>query len=194
MKNKTRYNARLGARRGVEIVENNSIEAREAFYELMVETAQRDNFFMRSHEYLTAAWQSMLDAGRMHLFFAQFEGRRLAAILVYTFGEKYWYAVGASSNEHRNLMPTYVLQWEVMRWAKQQGITIYDMVAIPNPTTSTRRTQCTGCTSSRWGLGEIAEFLGCLDLPIHKLRAAAWYRFEPLYYRAYQKLKHDVHY
>ena len=42
--------------------------------------------------------------------------------------------------------------------------------------------------------GEIADFLGCLDLPVKPVRAAAWYRFEPVYYRLYQKLKHEVFY
>ncbi len=195
MKSKTRYNARLGTKKGVEVVEDNSIEAREAFYKLMVQTAARDNFFMRTHEYLTSTWQAMLDAGRMHLFFAVHEGQRLAGILIYTFGHKYWYAIGASSDEKRNLMPTYVLQWEVMRWAKRHGYTYYDMVAIPNPDSLDESDSMYGLYKFKVGFGgEIAEFLGCLDWRIQPLRAAAWYHFEPLYYRAYQKIKHDVYY
>ncbi len=38
------------------------------------------------------------------------------------------------------------------------------------------------------------EFLGCLDLPIKRARAAAWHRFEPTYYRLHLKLKGDVFY
>jgi hypothetical protein len=41
---------------------------------------------------------------------------------------------------------------------------------------------------------EIVEFLGCLDLPIKRARAAAWHRFEPTYYRLHLKLKGDVFY
>lgn len=195
MKGKTRYNTRLGPKKGVQIVEDNSIEAREAFHNMMIVTAERDGFFKRPKDYLMSSWQAMYDANRAHLFFAVHEGQKLAGMLIYTFGYKYWYMVGASTNEKRNLMPTYQLQWEVMRWAKAQGITYYDMVAIPNPNNLSE-------DDSMWGLyrfkagfgGEIAEFLGCLDLPVNKIAAAAWYRWEPLYYRLYQKLKRDVYY
>ena len=40
--------------------------------------------------------------------------------------------------------------------------------------------------------GEITNFLGCLDLPLKGVCAAAWYRFEPVYYRLYQKLKQNA--
>ena len=44
-------------------------------------------------------------------------------MIVFTSGRKYWYMGGASSDEKRNRMPTYLLQWEVMRWAKKRGMT-----------------------------------------------------------------------
>lgn len=195
MKSKTRYNIRLAARKGVAVVEDNSMEAREAFFEMMKITAERDGFFMRPHDYLFSTWQAMYDAGRAHLFFAVHEGEKLAGILVYTFGEKYWYMVGASGNEGRHLMPTYLLQWEVMRWAKQQGITYYDMVAIPNPKNLNESDSMYGLYRFKSGFGgRIAEFVGCLDWRVKPVRALAWYYWEPLYYRAYQKLKHDVYY
>jgi hypothetical protein len=42
--------------------------------------------------------------------------------------------------------------------------------------------------------GEVPDFLGCLDLPIKRASVAARYRFEPVYYRMYQKLKQNVFY
>lgn len=195
MKNKTRYNIRLAARKGVTVVEDNSIEAREEFFQMMKVTAERDGFFMRPHDYLFSTWQAMYDAGRAHLFFAVHEGQKLAGILIYTFGEKYWYMVGASGNKGRQLMPTYLLQWEVMRWARRHGITYYDMVAIPNPANLNENDSMYGLYRFKSGFGgRIAEFVGCLDWRVEPLKARAWYHWEPLYYRAYQKLKHDVYY
>jgi peptidoglycan pentaglycine glycine transferase (the first glycine) len=52
-----------------------------------------------------------------------------------------------------------------------------------------------GCLQVQAGLwGEILDFLGCLDLPVKRARAAAWREFEPMYYRLYQKLKNNVFY
>ena len=99
------------------------------------------------------------EAGRARLFFATHEDEPLAAMLVYTFGKKYWYMLGASTNEKHNLMASYLLQWEVMRWAKGRGYAYYDMVGVPKP-------ENLGESDSLWGVykfkagfgGEVADF------------------------------------
>jgi lipid II:glycine glycyltransferase (peptidoglycan interpeptide bridge formation enzyme) len=195
MREKTRYNIRLAGRKGVRIVEDNTREAQELFYRMIEVTGERDGFRAKPRDYYLDAWRIMYDAGRAHLFFAEHEGERLAGMLVYTLGTKYWYTLGASTNEKRNLMPTYLLQWEVMRWAKARGITYYDMVAIPNPDELNENSPMWGLYRFKVGFGgEIAEFLGCLDLRVRRVRAAAWYHFEPLYYRAYVRLRHNSYY
>jgi lipid II:glycine glycyltransferase (peptidoglycan interpeptide bridge formation enzyme) len=65
--------------------------------------------------------QSMYDAGQGRFFFVTYERELLAANFVFTFGEKCWYIHGASSNERRNLMPTYLLRWAVMRRLESAG-------------------------------------------------------------------------
>ncbi len=113
----------------------------------------------------------------------------------FTFGKKYWFSYGVSSNEKRNLMPSYLLQWEVMKWAKERGLRYYDMVGVPRPEHLTEANSLWGVYRFKEGFGgEMADTLGCLDLPIKRRRAAAWYRFEPVYYRLYYKLKHDIFY
>ncbi len=37
---------------------------------------------------------------------------------------------GASSNEYRNTMPNYLLQWEMIRWALEGGCRIYDLRGV----------------------------------------------------------------
>ncbi|MCP4538079.1 MAG: peptidoglycan bridge formation glycyltransferase FemA/FemB family protein, partial [Chloroflexi bacterium] len=37
-----------------------------------------------------------------------------------------------SSNRHRKLMPSYLLQWELIKWAKSQGCRTYDLWGIPD--------------------------------------------------------------
>ena len=197
MKAKTRYNVRLAARKGVEVVEPDDFEASwGTFYGLMKATADRAGYpIRRSEEYLRENMREMHSAGRGHLFLAVHEGASLAGIYVYTFGKKYWYIHGGSSNEKRALMPNYLLQWEAMRWAKRRGLTYYDMVGVPRPENLNENDSLWGVYRFKAGFGgEIADFLGCLDLPVKPVQAAAWYRLEPVYYRLYYKLKHEVFY
>ena len=97
------------------------------------ETSERNGFWHRPRDYFFAVWRTLYEAGRMHLFFAEHEGDRLAAMLVHTFGRKHYYIAGASVDEKRKIIPTYLLQWEVMRWARERGITHYDCSASPAP-------------------------------------------------------------
>jgi superfamily II DNA or RNA helicase len=46
------------------------------------------------------------------------------------YGDKVWYLYGASSNEHRNLMPNYLLQWNMMQWAIENNCRVYDFRGV----------------------------------------------------------------
>ncbi len=196
MKGKTHYNIRLAARKGVEVVEDNSPGARDCFWRMVEETAARDGFILRRKaEYQFALWQAMYDADRAHLFFAEYQGERLAGMLIYTFGRKYWYVLGASATRKRNLMPTYLLQWEVMRWAKGRNIDHYDMLGMPTPDNLNEADPLWGVYRFKVGFGgKVSNFVGCLDLPVRRVSAKVWNSIEPTYYRIYQRLEHDVYY
>jgi peptidoglycan pentaglycine glycine transferase (the first glycine) len=197
MKRKTRYNIRLAARKGVEVVEPDFDEAWETFYEWMKATSERkeDYVLRRPCDYLRSVMRAMHDAGQGHLFFAKHEGAPLAGMYVFTFGDKYWYMYGASSDEKRNFKPNYLLQWEVMRWARNRGLTHYDMVGVPKAEELNEGSSLWSVYKFKEGFGgEIVNSLGCFDLPVRRARAAAWYRFEPVYYRLYYKLRNNVFY
>jgi lipid II:glycine glycyltransferase (peptidoglycan interpeptide bridge formation enzyme) len=51
---------------------------------------------------------------------------------LFHFGRKCWYFYGASSNEQRDKMPNYLLQWEAIRWAKAHGYAVYDLWGAPD--------------------------------------------------------------
>jgi lipid II:glycine glycyltransferase (peptidoglycan interpeptide bridge formation enzyme) len=197
MKSKTRYNVRLAAKKGVEVVEPDFNEAWETFYEWMKATSERkeDYVLRRPRDYLRSVMRAMHDAGQGRLFFAEHEGTPLAGMYVFTFGEKYWYMYGASSEEKRNLKPNYLLQWEVMRWARNRGLTHYDMVGVPKSEELNEGSSLWSVYKFKEGFGgEIVDSLGCFDLPVRRVRAAAWYKFEPVYYRLYYKLRNNVFY
>ena len=131
MKAKTRYNLRLTGRRGIRVhlgAESNL----ETFYRLYEETSQRDGFLIRPPAYYLDLWAQFLRAGRAHLLLAEMESKPIAGLILFHFGQTAWYMVGASSGQHRNLMPNYLLQWEAIRLAKQLGCTQYDLWGAPD--------------------------------------------------------------
>ncbi len=129
MKQKTRYNIRLARRKGIVIRQTCDIDA---FYELMEITGERDAFGVHSKEYYQRALDLFEPRGNCVLLCAEFEGQPLAGLIVFARGKRAWYFYGASSNEHRHLMPTYLLQWKAMQWAKAQGCIEYDLWGVPD--------------------------------------------------------------
>jgi peptidoglycan pentaglycine glycine transferase (the first glycine) len=130
MKQKTRYNIRLASRKGVTISEGGPQDLDE-FYGLYVETARRDDFYVHPKSFYAHMFGVYWDTGCFRLLLARHEGRLIAAVTLLRFGTMCWYLQGASSSEHRNLMATYLLQWEAILWAKSEGCRLYDFRAVP---------------------------------------------------------------
>ena len=45
-------------------------------------------------------------------------------------GGKTCYVYGASDNSDREVMPNYLMQWEMIRWAVETGCTVYDFQGV----------------------------------------------------------------
>jgi lipid II:glycine glycyltransferase (peptidoglycan interpeptide bridge formation enzyme) len=135
MKEKCRYNIRLAAKKGV-TVRCSGAEELGVFYRLFEETAQRDGLVIHSREYYAELFAlsgnySGSPAAETRLYIAGHEGEDLAAIITLFRGEEATYLYGASSNNKRNLMAPYLLQWAAMRDAKAAGCLRYDLFGIP---------------------------------------------------------------
>lgn len=131
MKPKTRYNIRLAERRGV-TVRRGDLDDLPAFYGLYETTSQRDGFLIRPFAYYRDVWAQFVSAGRGHLLLADLAGQAIAGLLLFTFGPTAWYMYGASSDAHRELMPSHLLQWHAMQLARAAGCTTYDMWGAPD--------------------------------------------------------------
>ena len=116
---KWRYNIRLAERRGV-TVKICGKEMVPAFADLMLTTGVRDGFVTRQPEYFANMLDNLGEHARLYMAFDP-EGTPIAGTLAIHYGDKVWYLYGASSNEHRNLMPNYLLQWRMIQWAVETG-------------------------------------------------------------------------
>ena len=180
MKQKTRYNIRLAARKGVVV---RPWEDVDGFYALLQATAQRDGFPLHPAAYYRRAYDLFHPRGQAQLLVAEYQGEPLAALMVFRRGPRAWYFYGASSNRHRNKMPTYLLQWEAMRWAKAQGAVEYDLWGIPDADEADLEAQFTHRRDGLWGVYRFKRGFGGQV----RRTAGPWDRvYRPWLYRLYR--------
>ncbi len=149
MKQKTRYNIRLAEKKGITITKTSDMDV---FDQLMQETAIRDGFGVHQRNYYQVAYETFYPRGMCELFLARYINQPLAAIMVFKHGNRAWYFYGASNDLERNRMPTYLLQWEAMRWAAEVGCREYDLWGIPDIEESELENQFSQRSDGLWGV------------------------------------------
>ena len=166
---KTRYNIRLATKNGVTVKEGTREDLKE-FHKIMVTTGIRDGFITRPLEYFERMYDC-LGPEHIKLLMAYYEGKPISGVIPIMYGNKTWYLYGASSNEHRNLMPNYLLQWEMIKIALARKSDIYDLRGVPGIADNSN-----GLYRFKKGFGaEYTEFIGEVYIP-----------FKPLTYKLYK--------
>ena len=160
---KTRYNIRLAGRKGVSVIccdESNLAQMLPHFSRIMEETGQRDGFITRPLGYFESMMRHMGDHARLYM--ALYNEKPVAGTLAIQFGNKVWYLYGASSNEYRNVMPNYLLQWHMIQWAVECGCDIYDFRGVSGDLTP--ENPLYGLYLFKKGFsGKLTEFCGELE-------------------------------
>lgn len=139
MHQKTRYNVRLAMRRRVDVEarQGTDHEALRQYYELMVDTADRNQFSIHSYEYYEDFLKLFGD--NAFFVFASSEGNLAAVVIAAAFGADALYMYGASSTQHRAHGAAFLLQFEAMKWARDRGCKSYDLWGIPEEDPETLR-------------------------------------------------------
>ena len=179
MKQKCRYNIRLAEKKDITI---RAWDDLAGFHQLMQVTGGRDGFGVHSQAYYRKAYDLFHSVGMAELLVAEFEGRPLAALMVFAHGERSWYLYGASNDEERNRMPTYLLQWEAVKWARNLGCSLYDLWGVPDADEETLEAQFENRHDGLWGVYRFKRGFG------GQLMRAAQARdrvYMPLLYRLY---------
>jgi len=174
---KTRYNIRLAMKKGVQ-VEVCGKEMVPEFGRLMLTTGVRDGFVTRQPQYFADILDNLGEHARLYMAFIdepQADGttrrKAIAGTLAIWYGDKVWYLYGASSNEDRNYMPNYLLQWEMIRWAVEKGCRVYDFRGVPGDVGEDHPLY--GLVKFKRGFnGDYTEFVGEMDLVLSRF----WYK------------------
>jgi lipid II:glycine glycyltransferase (peptidoglycan interpeptide bridge formation enzyme) len=163
MKSKTRYNIRLAGRKDV-VIRHATPADFPTIAGMYMETADRDDFTVRPTDYYLDAWQSFYEAGLAQPLLAEYDGMPLGAVIIVRYGQRAIYMYGASTDIERNRMPNYLLQWEAIRWAQEQGCTVYDFWGAPDEFDE---------SDPLWGVwrfkdgfqGQVVRHIGAWDYP-----------------------------
>jgi peptidoglycan pentaglycine glycine transferase (the first glycine) len=178
MKPKTRYNVRLAEKKGV-TVRAGTLDDLSMLYKMYAETSIRDGFVIRDEKYYLTVWKlfmqnqsSTFDLRPLTIpLIAEVDGEPVSAIFLFMFAGRAYYVYGMSRNLHREKMPTYLLQWEAMKRAKENGCTAYDLWGAPE--TFDESDSMWGVYRFKEGLGgEVVRTLGAYDFAPTKL----WYK------------------
>jgi len=149
---------------------------------LMDATGERDGFGVHTQAYYQRAYDLFAAWGACSILLASYEGQPLAAMMVFVRGKRAWYFYGASNNEERNRMPTYLLQWEAMRWAAARGCTEYDLWGVPDASEEELEANFTNRYDGLWGVYRFKRGFGGRLVR----SAGAWDRvYHPMLYRLY---------
>jgi peptidoglycan pentaglycine glycine transferase (the first glycine) len=183
MKQKTRYNIHLAERKGVKVHQSEDLSI---FYRMMQATGIRDGFSIHSLEYYQQAYRLFHTGNNCILLQADYQDLPLAAVMVFAQGERAWYFYGASSDEERNRMPTYLLQWHAMQWAMERGCLQYDLWGIPDADEGILEESFTSRQDDLWGVYRFKRGFGGQIVR----SAGAFIRvYNPLLFRVYSFIR-----
>ncbi len=153
-----------------------------SFNALMAVTGSRDAFGVHAPEYYARAYDLFVPSGRAALILGSYAGQDLAGVMVFALGPWAWYLYGASSDQERQRMASYGVQWAAIQWARQQGAQHYDMVGVPDEDPAVLESQFETRSDGLWGVyrfkrgwgGEIVRSVGAWDRPYQRVLYAAY--------------------
>ncbi len=123
---KGRYNINVAKKHGIEI-RKGAISDIDSFYGLLQGTGTRDAFRISQKSHYTRFLSELKGS---FIMMAEHQGKAVAGLMGVIWNGTGIYYYGASSYEHRHLMAPYLLQWEAMKYCKQEGCTKYDLLGI----------------------------------------------------------------
>ncbi|MDD3861761.1 MAG: peptidoglycan bridge formation glycyltransferase FemA/FemB family protein [Candidatus Gracilibacteria bacterium] len=134
MKPKGRYNIRLAEKKGVTIRKSDPKNKEQfekdldTFHKILHETAMRDKFYGHRKSVYKAMLETLSEKASLYL--AEHQGKIIAGLIATFYKDTATYYYGASSDSFRNVMAPYLLQWTVIKEAKQKDFKVYDFLGI----------------------------------------------------------------
>jgi len=127
MYKKHRYNVRYAQKHGVKVKEASEEKDFDIFFNLFKATADRQKFYIRDRRYYKLIWEKFHSRGMCTILTAYYEKTPLVSWMVFVKDGVLYYPYGGSSLKHRNLQASTFLGWEVIKFGRNRGCSIFDM-------------------------------------------------------------------
>ncbi len=162
---KARYSVRVSVKSDA-VCRMGNREDIPTFCRLLAETASRDGFTARGEDYFFDMYDS-LGEDMFKLFVVECNGRAIAGSVLVACAGKTWHMYAGSSEEYRETLPNFLMQWEMMRWSRDNGYMLYDMRGIAGE--GDKLTPIEGLVrfKKRFG-GDLVSFVGRIDIIYNK--------------------------
>jgi lipid II:glycine glycyltransferase (peptidoglycan interpeptide bridge formation enzyme) len=166
-------------------------------YDLFTETAGGAGFAIRPPEYYRSFYRAYESQSRGQLFFAYFDGKVVAGAFAMVQGTQSMYKDGASVRERTAYGASHLLQWHVIKWAKEHGSLRHDLAGVP-PIDQIKNPDhpFAGLARFKTSFNKTAtQYVGAFEIPVVRWKATLWNRFvEKLVRRLYFKRHHQSYY
>jgi len=194
---KGRYAINRAKREGVDIqLVTSSGDNCKKMYDLLSKTAE-GQFGIRSYEYYKTFWQRFEAAGSGQMFFAYYNGKLVAGAYAMVYGQKSTYKDGASIRQRQVYGASHLLQWHVIKWAKEHGSKLHDLCGSPPSD------QINNQNHKHHGIGlfktafnkTVTDYIGCYDFVIDYWRHKLWVKLgEKVAVRLHYYKNHDSYF
>jgi peptidoglycan pentaglycine glycine transferase (the first glycine) len=166
LEQKTRYNSRLAARKGVVVSLENNSKGLKTFLTLHNATAKRQGFLTHSDKYFTEAFETLSKHNKANILVAEYNDQPLAAWMLFNNQNTIYYTYGGSSNDHKDLMASNLIAYEAIKLGKRLGCKTFDMWGATND----KNNDYWGFTKFKLGYGgELVEHIDSYDFVINPL-------------------------
>ncbi len=164
LESKTRYNVRLAIKKGVYIRENTTSAGLKTHLQILAETTKRQGFYAHSPDYFEKMWEVLSPTGMIKIFEAVYQDQVLVSWIMFVFHDTLYYPYGASRSANREVMPSNLMMWEMIKYGQKLKLKNFDLWGCLGPNANPKDPWY-GFHKFKQGYGgQMMEYLGTFDL------------------------------
>ncbi|GAB4159579.1 MAG: peptidoglycan bridge formation glycyltransferase FemA/FemB family protein [Candidatus Dojkabacteria bacterium] len=130
MRKNTRYSIRRAEKDGVTVEVYEDLSHFDQFWEVFIDGVKRNKWVAFSKEYVKTELDTFLKENQARLFISYFDHHPISAAIFTFYNDKAFYHHSGSLTEYRNIPSTYLLVWEVIKYAKARGCKVCDLWGV----------------------------------------------------------------